>query len=78
MRYEQIAVYMMATGYYGTLYVGVTSYLTKRIHEHREHLVKGFTMRYDVTRLVYFELYETMESPITREKRLKKYKREKK
>lgn len=78
MRYEQIAVYIMASGYHSTLYVGVTSYLTKRVHEHREHLVDGFTKRYGVTRLVYFEMHETMEAAIAREKRLKKYKREQK
>lgn len=75
MRYEQIAVYIMASGYHGTLYIGVTSYLTRRVYEQREHFMNGFTKRYGVTRLVYFELHETMESAITREKRLKKYKR---
>lgn len=77
-RYEQIAVYIMATGYRGTIYVGVTSQLTKRAHEHRTHAVDGFTKRYGLTRLVYFELHPTMESAIGREKRIKKYKREQK
>ena len=75
MRYEQIAVYMMATGYQGTIYVGVTSYLTKRTYEHREHFIEGFTKKYGLSRLVYYELHETMEAAITREKRLKKYMR---
>ena len=78
MRYEQIAVYIMATGYRGTIYVGVTSHLAKRTHEHRTHAVDGFTKRYGLTSLVYFELHPTMESAIGREKRLKKYKREQK
>lgn len=78
MRYEQIAVYVMATGYRGTIYVGVTSHLTKRAHEHRTHAVDGFTKRYGLRRLVYFELHPTLESAIGRENRLKKYKREQK
>lgn len=53
MRYEQIAVYIMATGYRGTIYVGVTSHLAKRAHEHRTHAVDGFTKRYGLTRLVF-------------------------
>jgi putative endonuclease len=75
MRYHQIAVYILASGRAGTLYIGVTSYLTKRIYEHREHAVKGFTHKYNVTKLVYYELHTTMESAIHREKRLKKYTR---
>jgi putative endonuclease len=78
MRYEQIAVYIMATGFHGTIYVGVTSYLIRRIHEHRTHAVDGFTKRYRITQLVYFELHPNMESAIRREKRLKKYTREQK
>lgn len=75
MRYEQIAVYILASGKNGTLYTGVTSYLTKRIYEHRTHAVEGFTKKYDVTKLVYYEMHETMESAIHREGRLKKYTR---
>jgi len=53
----------------------VTSFLLKRIYQHREHCVESFTKRYGVTKLVYFELHESMESAIQREKRLKKYTR---
>ncbi len=74
-RYQQIAVYILASGRNGTLYVGVTSYLTKRIHQHRTHAVEGFTTKYNVVQLVYFELHETMEAAIHRENRLKKYTR---
>ncbi len=74
-RYQQIAVYILASRRNGTLYIGVTSYLTKRIYEHRTRAVEGFTDKYDVTQLVYYELHPTMESAIHREKRLKKYTR---
>lgn len=75
MRYEQIAVYIMASMRNGTLYIGVTSYLTKRVYEHRTHAVDGFTKTYGVTQLVYYEMHEAVESAIHREKRLKKYSR---
>ncbi|MET4727206.1 putative endonuclease [Lysobacter enzymogenes] len=70
------AVYLLASAKRGTLYIGVSSNLIQRIWQHREHLNEGFTERYDVTRLVWYELHETMESAIAREKRLKKWKRE--
>ena len=65
----------MASSKRGTLYIGVTSYLTARTHQHRESLIEGFTKRYGLHRLVHYELHETMESTIHREKRLKKYRR---
>jgi len=70
------AVYLLASAKRGTLYIGVTSNLIQRIWQHREHLTKGFSDRYDVTRLVWYELYETMENAIVREKQLKKWNRE--
>ncbi|SDY17525.1 putative endonuclease [Lysobacter sp. yr284] len=70
------AVYLLASAKNGTLYIGVTSNLVQRIWQHREHIVEGFSDRYDVTRLVWYEQHETMESAIVREKRLKKWKRE--
>lgn len=78
MRYQQIAVYIMASRRNGTLYIGVSSHLTKRVYEHRTHVVDGFTKKYGVTRLAYYELHETMESAIHREGRIKKYTRAKK
>jgi len=72
---KQPAVYILANKRNGTLYVGVTSDLVKRIWEHRNNLVEGFTKRYGVHRLVWYECHETMESAIQREKRLKEWKR---
>jgi len=71
----QPCVYLLASNRNGTLYVGVTSDLIKRIWEHREHAVEGFTQRYGVVRLVWYELHPTMESAIQREKRIKKWNR---
>ena len=73
---KQPAVYILATGKRGTLYIGVTSDLVARIWQHREHVVDGFTKRYKVTQLVWYELHGTMESAIHREKQLKKWNRE--
>jgi putative endonuclease len=72
---KQPAVYIVASERNGTLYIGVTSDLVARIWQHREHLVDGFTRRYGVTMLVWYELHETMESAILREKQLKKWNR---
>jgi putative endonuclease len=69
-------VYIMASGHHGTLYVGVTGNLAMRAHQHREGMVSGFTKRYGVDRLVYYEVFGDPVSAIHREKRLKKYKRE--
>ena len=68
---KQPAVYIMANMKNGTLYVGVTSSLIKRIYEHKEGVVDGFTKKYDCKLLVFYELHETMESAIVREKRIK-------
>ena len=72
---KQPAVYILASKRNGTLYIGVTSDLVKRVWEHRNNLVEGFTKRYNVHRLVWYELHERMESAIVREKRLKNWKR---
>ncbi|TCZ81858.1 GIY-YIG nuclease family protein [Lysobacter sp. N42] len=68
-------VYMLASGRNGTLYIGVTSDLVRRIWEHREHLVPGFTAKYGVARLVWYEQHDAMDEAIAREKRLKKWRR---
>ncbi len=73
---KQPAVYILSSGKHGTLYIGVTSDLTGRLHQHRESLIKGFTSRYGVTRLVHFELFDDMISAITREKQLKNWRRD--
>jgi len=72
---KQPAVYMLASKRNGTLYIGVTSNLVKRVWEHKNDMVEGFTKRYIVLRLVWFELHETMESAIKREKNMKEWKR---
>ena len=69
-------VYILANTAYGTLYVGVTSDLARRIWEHREHLVPGFTNRHRVTRLVWFECHDSIEAAIHREKQIKKWHRD--
>ncbi len=72
---KQPTVYILASKRNGTLYIGVTSDLVKRIWEHKNNMVEGFTKRYNVHQLVWYELHDTMESAITREKRLKDWKR---
>ena len=72
---KQPAVYILASKRNGTLYIGVTSDLVKRIWEHKNDMVEGFTKRYNVHRLVWYEMHDSMESPIIREKRLKDWKR---
>lgn len=71
-----IAVYMLASRRHGTLYVGVTSDLISRIAQHKSGEFEGFTKRYGVTLLVWFEAYESISEAIYREKQLKKYKRD--
>jgi len=68
-------VYILASARNGTLYVGVTSDLLKRVWEHKNDIVEGFTKRYAVHRLVWFERHETMENAISREKTIKEWKR---
>jgi len=68
-------VYMLASSRNGTLYIGVTSRLAARVWEHREELAAGFTRRYHVHRLVWFEQHATGEAAITREKQIKKWRR---
>ncbi len=72
---KQPAVYILASKRNGTLYIGVTSNLVKRIWEHKNNKVEGFTKRYGVHQLVWYEIHENMESAIVREKRLKEWKR---
>ena len=72
---KQPTVYLLASKRNGTLYVGVTSDLVKRIWEHREGLVEGFTKKYSVKMLVWYEQHETFETAIMREKAIKKWRR---
>jgi len=72
---RQPCVYLLASRRNGTLYVGVTSDVVRRVWEHKQHLVEGFTKRYGVYRLVWYEPHESMESAIRREKAIKEWKR---
>jgi putative endonuclease len=77
MRQERLpCVYILASGHYGTLYVGVTSDLVGRLWQHRNGVLPGFTKRYGVHGLVHFEVFETMEQAIAREKQLKRWRRQ--
>ena len=75
---KQPAVYLLTNRPRGTLYTGVTSDLPRRAWEHRNHAVAGFTQKYNLSLLVYFELFEDMDTAIAREKQLKAGSRQKK
>jgi putative endonuclease len=69
-------VYILACGHYGTLYTGVTSNLVGRIIQHRQGTFEGFTTKYRVTRLVWFDTTDTMDNAIAAEKRIKRWRRD--
>ena len=69
-------VYILASERNGTMYIGVTSDLVKRIWEHKSDFVEGFTKQHQVHTLVWYEMHGSMESAITREKQLKEWKRQ--
>lgn len=68
-------VYILANGKNGTLYIGVTNNLARRLYEHKNNLVKGFTKKYGIHKLVYYEVYQDIKEAILREKQMKKWKR---
>ena len=72
---KQFYVYILASRPGGSLYIGVTSDLIKRVYEHKQEITKGHTSKYNIKQLVYYEVHENAESAITREKRLKKWTR---
>ena len=72
---RQPAVYLLASGRNGTVYLGVTSNLVRRVWQHRTSAVDGFSARYDVHLLAWFEVHDTMASAIARGKRIKKWRR---
>ncbi len=76
MRDRQPCVYMLASGFNGTIYTGVTSNLVSRIMQHRDGAFEGFTSRYGVMILVWFEMTDTMEAAIASEKRIKAWQRD--
>jgi putative endonuclease len=69
-------VYILASRKDGAIYVGITNDLVRRVYEHRQKAVPGFTFKYNITQLVWFEIYDDPVSAITREKQLKKWKRD--
>jgi putative endonuclease len=71
-------VYIVTNKFNHVLYIGITSSLAKRIFEHREHLIEGFTQQYNCTKLVFYEGYPDPDAAIRREKQLKGWRREKK
>lgn len=73
---SQSYVYIMTNQYNTVFYVGVTSDLVKRIHEHRNKFIDGFTKKYEINKLVHYEISENIESAILREKQLKKWNRD--
>ncbi len=75
MSRKQYYIYILASKNDGILYIGVTSNLIRRVYEHRNDLVAGFTNKYHIHNLVYFETSEDIESAIAREKQLKKWNR---
>ena len=78
MQSRQSFIYILTNKYNKVLYTGVTSDLKKRVWEHREKLVDGFTKRYNVTRLVYYEVFVDIRDAIAREKQIKAGSRQKK
>ncbi|MBX2860086.1 MAG: GIY-YIG nuclease family protein [Vampirovibrio sp.] len=75
---RQYFVYLMTTPANKVLYIGVTNHLARRIYEHREGMTPGFTKRYSVTKLVYFEIFNQPDLAIAREKQLKSWSRRRK
>jgi len=73
---EQYYVYILSSRKHGTLYIGVTNDLIRRVFQHQSKAVRGFTKRYGVDKLVYFEIFDDPLSAIAREKQLKKCRRE--
>ncbi len=72
---KQYYLYILASKRNGTLYIGITNDLIRRIGEHKSKLIEGFSKKYNVDRLVFFEIYNDVSEAITREKRLKKWNR---
>lgn len=75
MEEKQYYMYLLASNKNGTLYIGVTSNLAQRMYQHREGMVEGFTRKYGVYQLVYYEVHLDIYEAITREKRIKKWNR---
>jgi putative endonuclease len=72
---NQYYIYILANKRNGTLYIGVTSNLVKRVYEHKNNIIEGFSKKYNIHKLVYYEITDDIESAIRREKQLKKWNR---
>lgn len=72
---KQFYVYILSNNSSNTLYIGISSNLQKRLWQHKNKLVEGFSKKYNLNKLVYYEIYEEVQQAITREKQLKKWKR---
>ncbi len=72
---KQFYVYILASKRNGTLYTGVTSNLIQRVWQHKHDVIQGFTRKYNVKTLVYYEVHENAESALTREKKIKRWRR---
>ena len=75
---KQSAIYILTNKRNGTLYTGVTNNLVRRIHEHKSGIIEGFARKYGCNKLVYYEIHESMDSAISREKQIKAGSRKKK
>jgi putative endonuclease len=75
---KQYCVYMLTNHHNTTLYIGITSHLHRRVEEHRQKLVEGFSLRYNLMKLVYYEVYDSPDTAIAREKQLKGWIRKRK
>ena len=78
MKINLYYVYILTNSYHNVLYTGVTNDLERRCYEHKKKIVKGFTQRYNVDKLVYFEVFDSIDQAIAREKQIKGYSRMKK
>jgi putative endonuclease len=78
MKMQVYYVYIMTNTHHNVLYTGVTNDLERRCYEHKQKKIKGFTQKYNVDKLVYFEIFDYIDSAITREKQIKGYSRMKK
>ena len=72
---KEFYVYILASKRNGTLYTGITSNLTQRVWQHKNNAIEGFTQKYNVKMLVFYEVHDNVESAITREKQIKKWRR---
>lgn len=76
MNEKKFYIYILASKKNGFLYTGITSNLSKRIYDHKNEITKGHTSKYKIKRLVYFEVYDDFDNAVTREKKLKKWRRQ--